>query len=115
MTSNLLRVADIAKRIGRPTWWVRRALKELAKKHPGSVVKVGRWWETTPSALAELSATMSRAVNEDELPDDPGDNGCAHCAGLRTEVAELERQLVELAGRLARATGSDRERQGRTG
>jgi hypothetical protein len=104
---NLLRVADIAKRIGRPTWWVRRALKALAKQRPGSVVKVGRFYETTAGTLAELSATMSRAVNEADMPDDPGDTGCPRCASLRAEVAELEQQLVELAGRLSRATGSD--------
>jgi uncharacterized protein YceH (UPF0502 family) len=108
MTSpSLLRVADIAKRTGRPTWWVRRALKALAKRQPGSVVKVGRFYETTAGTLAELSATMSRAVNEADMPDEPGGD-CPHCAGLRAEVAELEQQLVEMAGRLARATPSDR-------
>lgn len=101
---SLLRVADIAKRTGRPTRWVRRALLALARKHPGSVVKVGRFYETTSGTLAELSTMMSRAVNEAGLPDDPGDDGCAHCADLRAEVAELEQQLVEMAGRLARAS-----------
>lgn len=97
----LLTTADIAKRVGKPTWWVRRRLKKM-----GVAEKAGGRYETTPGQLAEMYRKLGSAVLDSELPE-ADEDGCPHCASLRSEVAELEAQLVELAGRLAKATRSD--------
>jgi hypothetical protein len=92
----LLTTADIAKLVGRDTQWVRRRLKKM-----GVAEKAGGRYETTPGQLQEMYRQLGAAVLDSELPD-MDEDGCPQCAAMRGEVAELERQLVELAGRLAR-------------
>ena len=99
----LLTVADIARRVGRPTWWVRRRLKTLEREHPGSVTKHGRLYETTPARLVELYRQLGAAVLDSDVPEPDEAPACERCG-------ELERQVVDLSERLA-ASMSDSKRR----
>ncbi len=102
----LFTVRDIADRIGRPVWWVRRRLKALKVK------KAGRFYEVTLARLRELHEEMAAAVDRrgaaELLADE--DDECMGCVDLRIEKSKLEGQLADLTRRLVATAANARRR-----
>ncbi len=100
----------IAKAFGgiKADWTTQRATRWLQSTGAGRK-PAGRWYTTRallvrhwPDAADRLDElVLQRALETGDLGD--ADHECASCADLRSQVSELEAQVVELAERLERS------------
>lgn len=93
----VITVAELARAIGWRTERMRRRLLRLRVLR-----RAGHLYYTTHERLALADPDALEAYLSSLAPE-PDPDDCPACADMRLHVAELERQLVDLADRLTRS------------